>query len=276
MAPSSKMVLQTTGIGSVPFEDMDEAITHSLKYTVPFLPELISQEDFLARAHALLSKMRLPPELAPWLDALEKSDRHPAHVKVQLAGPATYRRHCEARGIALSANWLKDHVAASLVLSKVVAARSSAEVVFFWDEPSLGGKTPDTEWRTLKDAMEMAAQSGLPISLHACGKLPLPRVLALEPKYLSLDFGLLPAAHAAVSSDFVNFIKRGGRLVLGIAPEIEELEPQLTDFVREIAKYTQETWVSSACGLWGWDLSAARSLPEMLRSWCDLAERGLA
>jgi methionine synthase II (cobalamin-independent) len=276
MAPSSKMVLQTTGIGSVPFEDMDEAIAHSLKYTVPFLPELKSSENFLARAQALLAKMRLPPELVPWLDALEKSEKHPAHLKVQLAGPVTYRKHCEAEGIALSANWLKDHVAASLVLSKAVSARSAAEVVFFWDEPTLSNKTADADWRTLKDAMEIAVHSKLPISLHACGKLPLPKILALDPKYLSLDFGLLPSAHAAVSSDVVNFIKRGGRLVLGIAPDIEELEPQLTDFVREIAKYTQETWVSSACGLWGWDLSAARSLPEMLRSWCSLAERGLA
>lgn len=44
MAMKAKL-LPTTGIGSLPFESIEDAINYSLKFDIPFLPELTKLED---------------------------------------------------------------------------------------------------------------------------------------------------------------------------------------------------------------------------------------
>ena len=69
-----------TQIGSLPLEDVNEAVKYSLKHDIPFLPELPKKGD------AMMAYIKNPGKLS----CLEEFKKHKFDtVKIQCIGPAT-------------------------------------------------------------------------------------------------------------------------------------------------------------------------------------------
>jgi hypothetical protein len=87
--------LRTTGIGSVPMDDIAEAVRFSFEFDVPFLPETPSGGDMLRRGANVLKSL-WPPETDAFLTMAQQSKR--PVLKAQVAGPVTLGRFQSQKG----------------------------------------------------------------------------------------------------------------------------------------------------------------------------------
>jgi hypothetical protein len=117
-------MIKTTGIGSLPFENVSEAIKFSMQFDIPFLPELPN----LQKPESMLKLLfNISPHicLEPFLEAASDTE-----FKIQLPGPYTYSK-CLDMPLGLTINLFKTKF--NLLLEKI----QGKSFVFFIDEPSI-------------------------------------------------------------------------------------------------------------------------------------------
>ncbi len=141
-----------TQIGSLPYEDISEAVEYSLRHDIPFLPELPKLGD------AMLDYIQRPGRLS-CLRSFQERTAGLEMVKVQCVGPATLilSGYSEDQAIAR----VCEHVAA------VTAGLRVGRVILFLDEPALGQAGFDYQrlWSPLFESFDVTP------GVHVCGNM---------------------------------------------------------------------------------------------------------
>ena len=139
-----------TQIGSLPLQDVGEAVAYSLKHDIPFLPELPKCGD------AMLEYIKQPGKLS----CLEELKKHKFEtVKIQCIGPAT-----------LMLSGYKEDEAIQRICQHITAIMDgleAKETVLFLDEPALGqsGANFRELWQALFANFDVVAGA------HVCGNM---------------------------------------------------------------------------------------------------------
>jgi hypothetical protein len=141
-----------TQIGSLPYDDVDQAVEYSLRHDIPFLPELPKLGDAMleyAKQPGKLSCLRRFQERVAGLDT----------VKVQCIGPATLILSGYSEDEAISRAC--QHIAAILDGLQV------GQVILFLDEPALGQVGFDYQrlWSALFESFPVTP------GVHVCGNM---------------------------------------------------------------------------------------------------------
>lgn len=157
-----------TQIGSLPYEDVDRAVTYSLRHDVPFLPELPKLGD------AMLDYIERPGSLS-CLETFKKKVQGCEVVKIQCIGPATLILSGydpdEAVGRAC------EHVAA------VLDGLNTGETILFLDEPALGQAGFDYKqlWAPLFESFDVIP------GVHICGNMNWDELFDSDLEIISFD-----------------------------------------------------------------------------------------
>lgn len=219
----------TTGVGSLPFTDADEAAEHAVHaYDLPFCPQLPRLEgDMIAEwlggdprrcGWSPERDRELPRAWNALLGRLERE--RPAHglVKLQVTGPVTLacalereRRAPPSRrdtlGLAREvAAWL----AATAGTQVRALARRGLDALLVVDEPALapfGTAGAEATWEPLR---VVAPAWGL----HICCPVPWDMVRRAEPDLISFDLGL-GLGDARGPAVLREFAARGARVAWG-------------------------------------------------------------
>ena len=141
-----------TQIGSLPYEDVDEAVEYSLRHDIPFLPELPKLGD------AMLDYIKHPGQLS-CLPAFQERTAGLDVVKVQCVGPATLilSGHSEDEAISRACQ----HIAA------ILDGLRAGQVILYLDEPALGQVGFDYHklWSPLFESFDVTR------GVHVCGNM---------------------------------------------------------------------------------------------------------
>jgi len=144
---NSKIITQ---IGSLPYEDVGEAVEYSLKHDIPFLPELPKRGD------AMLDYIKQPGKLS----CLEEFKKHKFEtVKIQCVGPATLMLSGYKQDEAILR--ICEHITA------IMDGLEANDVILFLDEPALGqsGINFQELWEALLSGF------GVMAGVHTCGNM---------------------------------------------------------------------------------------------------------
>lgn len=155
-----------TQIGSLPFDDVDQAVAYSLRHDIPFLPELP------ARGDSMLDYIKRPGVLS----CLAAFKKHAFDtVKVQCVGPATLVMSGYGEDEAVERAYA--HVAA------VLDGLEADTVILFLDEPALGHAGFDYR------GMWAPIFSSFPVvpGVHTCGSMNWDELFASGVTYVSFD-----------------------------------------------------------------------------------------
>jgi hypothetical protein len=217
----------TTGVGSLPHDDVGEAVAHvAAAYDVPFCPQLPRLDgDMVAEwlgadpRRCGWSPARDRERPHAWSALLAELDRTPpAHgvVKLQVTGPATLacalergsggRREALALAFELAA-WLAANVAEQV---RALDERG-LDGLLVVDEPALhvfGTEGVERAWDPLR---AVAPAWGL----HLCGPVPWDVVERAEPGVLSFDLALAAPGEQATAT-LRRLLDRGGRIAWGV------------------------------------------------------------
>ncbi len=139
-----------TQIGSLPYDNVREAVKYSLKHDIPFLPELPKLGD------AMLDYIKNPGKLS-CLDEFKK--HHFDTVKIQCVGPATLIMSGYSEEEALEK--ICGHI------SVVVKDLKAQEIILFLDEPALGQVGFDFQalWTPVFETFKVTP------GVHCCGNM---------------------------------------------------------------------------------------------------------
>lgn len=155
-----------TQIGSLPYEDVGEAVKYSLKHDIPFLPELPRRGD------AMLDYIKQPGKLS----CLEEFKKHKFEtVKIQCVGPATLMLSGHKQDEAIQRAY--EHITA------IMDGLEAREVILFLDEPALGQS--GVNFRELWDAL-FASFDVVP-GVHTCGNMNWDEMFASNLEIISFD-----------------------------------------------------------------------------------------
>jgi hypothetical protein len=155
-----------TQIGSLPFQDVGEAVAYSLNHDIPFLPELPKKGD------AMLNYVKDPGRLS----CLEEFKKHSfATVKIQCVGPATL----------ILAGYPEDEAIQRPLehITAMMDGLKADEVILFLDEPALGQAGFD--YRKMWDAL-FASFTVVP-GVHTCGNMNWDEMFASSIEIISFD-----------------------------------------------------------------------------------------
>ncbi len=141
-----------TQIGSLPFEDVEEAVEYSLQHDIPFLPELPKRGD------AMLEYIKDPGRMS-CLETFKRKTKGREIVKVQCIGPATLILSGYSEDDAITR--VCEHVTA--LLDGVEAG----QIILFLDEPALGhaGFDFQSQWAPIFESFEVVS------GIHTCGNM---------------------------------------------------------------------------------------------------------
>lgn len=216
----------TTGVGSLPFTDVETAVDHVLTaYDIPFCPQLPRLEgDMITEwlgadpGRCGWSPARDRERPRAWDALLARLERAPAAhgvVKLQVTGPVTLAcallrsggTASRAEALALAhelAAWLAANAGAQV---RALAERGHAALLIV-DEPALhvfGTADVDPVWDPLRACAPVWG-------LHLCGPVPWDVVVAARPGVLSFDLSLAPADHDALRA----LLAAGTRIMWGV------------------------------------------------------------
>jgi len=214
----------TTGVGSLPFDDVDEAAAHSVAaYGLPFCPQLPRLEgDMIAEwlgadpARCGWSAERdreRPHAWEAWVRELEA--RPPPHwmAKLQVTGPVTLA--CALERVAGQRASRKEAIALARELAGWLAANASILVrrlrgiglatILVVDEPGLAAFGTEGIERVWDPLRVPASVWGL----HICCPVPWQTVERAEPDLLSFDLALDPVTDVAARA-LRRHAERGG------------------------------------------------------------------
>ena len=177
-----------TQIGSLPYEDVGEAVEYSLKHDIPFLPELPKRGD------AMLDYIKQPGKLS----CLEEFKKHKFEtVKIQCVGPTTLMLSGYKQDEAILR--ICEHIAA------IMDGLEANDVILFLDEPALGqsGVNFRELWEALLSGFDVVA------GVHTCGNMDWDILFASNIEIISFD---------ASKYDLTNYAKyrSGKRIAWGI------------------------------------------------------------
>ena len=139
-----------TQVGSLPLEDVKEAVAYSLKHDIPFLPELPKKGD------SMLEYIKNPGKLS----CLAEFKKHKFEtVKIQCVGPATLTQSGYSGDDAVARTY--EHVNA------VVNGLDARETILYLDEPALGhsGINYKDLWEALFSSFKVTR------GVHVCGNM---------------------------------------------------------------------------------------------------------
>ena len=164
-----------TQIGSLPYEDISEAVKYSLKHDIPFLPELPK------RGEAMLDYIKNPGKLS-CLDEFKNAIRGYETVKIQCVGPATLRLNRYSKEEAIGRAY--EHI------SGMLDGINAKEIVLFLDEPALGQVLFDykQDWNELFETL--AVEPGLDnlvLGVHTCGNIDWDQLFDSNIEIISFD-----------------------------------------------------------------------------------------
>ena len=161
--PDKKVITQ---IGSLPFNDIGEAVEYSLKHDIPFLPELTKRGD------AMLEYIKHPGKLS----CLAEFKKHKySRVKIQCVGPTTL----------ILGGYQEDEAIQRIYqhLSAVINGLEAKEIILFLDEPALGQVGFD--YRKIWDAL-FASFTVTP-GIHTCGNMNWDELFSSNIEIISFD-----------------------------------------------------------------------------------------
>jgi hypothetical protein len=215
----------STGVGSLPFTELEAARRVAFACDRPFLPELpgLDPDDglirrpfagLLAPGDLLEANLRAPLEtalVAPVV--LGPGAAIPGLLKVQLAGPCvlgSYVRDARGRPLGASPEGRALALARVEALARALLARSPGAIVFL-DEPGLASNVED-----LARAVERVRAAGAArVGVHDCGP-DFRRALAAKPDLLAFDFASFGESVGRGSDALAPFVRAGGALSWGV------------------------------------------------------------
>jgi hypothetical protein len=155
-----------TQIGSLPFEDIKEAVSYSLKHDIPFLPELPKRGD------AMLEYIKNPGRLS-CLEEFKKNTFKT--VKIQCVGPSTLIMSGYAEDEAIERMY--NHISA------IIDGLKAEKILLFLDEPALGQAGFDYKkaWEAL-----FASFTVVP-GVHVCGNMDWDELFDSNIEIISFD-----------------------------------------------------------------------------------------
>lgn len=139
-----------TQIGSLPYDNVEDAVAYSLKHDIPFLPELPRLGD------SMLQYIKTPGKLS----CLPEFKKHKFEtVKVQSVGPATLIMSGYGEDDAVARVY--EHVSA------VLEGLQAEETILFLDEPALGhcGFDFKSFWEAVFSSFDVTS------GVHTCGNM---------------------------------------------------------------------------------------------------------
>lgn len=155
-----------TQIGSLPLEDVGEAVKYSLKHDIPFLPELPKKGD------AMLNYIKDPGKLS----CLGEFKKHKFEtVKIQCVGPST---------LILSGYSEDDAVERPLAhITAIMDGLEAEKVILFLDEPALGqaGFDYGKMWNALFSSFDVVR------GVHTCGNMNWDNIFESNIDIISFD-----------------------------------------------------------------------------------------
>lgn len=157
-----------TQIGSLPYDDVNQAVEYSLRHDIPFLPELPKLGD------AMMDYIQRPGSLS-CLEAFKSGVAGLETVKVQCVGPAT-----------LILGGYDQDQAVSLACQHIDALLDGLKadnVILFLDEPALGHAGFDYRqlWSALFQSFDVTP------GVHVCGNMNWDDMFASEIEIISFD-----------------------------------------------------------------------------------------
>lgn len=214
----------TTGVGSLPFGNTDEAVTHVMDaYDVPFCPQLPLLEGDMVTEWLGADPCRCgwsperdrerPRTWEAFLDALD--DYPPQHgvVKLQVTGPWTL---AGALGDAALAGQIATWLAASAADQVQALRERGLYPLLMVDEPDLEAAAPDpAEAARTWDPLRAVAPAW---GLHVCCRVPWDLVEHARPDVLSFDLAGTGPLDLRATRALERTLRRGGRVAWGICP----------------------------------------------------------
>lgn len=160
-----------TQIGSLPYDDIGEAVEYSLKHDIPFLPELPKMGD------AILDYIKNPGQLS-CLDEFKKHEYGTA--KIQCVGPATLIMSGYSQDDALARAY--DHI------TGIMDGLKAQEIILFLDEPALGQAGFDYKdlWAALFNSFDVVP------GVHVCGSMDWDKLFDSDIEIISFDASQYP------------------------------------------------------------------------------------
>lgn len=157
-----------TQVGSLPYDDVEKAVAYSLRYDIPFLPELPKLGD------AMMEYIKNPGRLS-CLETFKKKTKGRETVKVQCVGPATLILAGYSEDEAISRTC--QHIEA------VLDGLSAGSVILFLDEPALGQAGFDFHrlWAPLFESFDVTP------GVHVCGNMNWDELFNSQVKIISFD-----------------------------------------------------------------------------------------
>ena len=157
-----------TQIGSLPYDDVDEAVEYSLRHDIPFLPELPKLGD------AMMEYIKNPGNLS-CLDTFKRKVEGRETVKVQCVGPATVILGGYDQDEAFSRVY--QHIDA------IMNGLNAGNVILFLDEPALGQVGFDYQqlWTPLFQSFDVTP------GVHVCGNMNWDDLFSSEVEIISFD-----------------------------------------------------------------------------------------
>ena len=157
-----------TQVGSLPYDDVEKAVAYSLRYDVPFLPELPKLGD------AMMEYIKNPGRLS-CLETFKKKTEGRDTVKVQCVGPATLILAGYSEDEAISRTC--QHIEA------VLDGLNAGNVILFLDEPALGQAGFDFHrlWAPLFESFNVTP------GVHVCGNMNWDELFNSRVEIISFD-----------------------------------------------------------------------------------------
>lgn len=157
-----------TQIGSLPYDDVGEAVEYSLRHDIPFLPELPKLGD------AMMEYIKRPGSMS-CLETFKRKVAGIEVVKIQCVGPATLILGGYDQDEAFSQVY--QHIDA------VMSGLDAGNVILFLDEPALGQVGFDYQqlWTPLFQSFDVTP------GVHVCGNMNWDDLFSSEVEIISFD-----------------------------------------------------------------------------------------
>lgn len=157
-----------TQIGSLPYDDVEQAVDYSLRHDIPFLPELPRLGD------AMLDYIKSPGKLS-CLETFKQKVEGFETVKIQCVGPATLLLSGYSEDEAITRTC--QHIDA------IVNGLNVGGIILFLDEPALGQVGFDYQrlWSPLLESFNTTS------GVHICGNMNWDELFSSDIDIISFD-----------------------------------------------------------------------------------------
>ncbi|MHC4323633.1 MAG: hypothetical protein ACYSUX_05105 [Planctomycetota bacterium] len=157
-----------TQIGSLPYEDVEQAVEYSLRHDIPFLPELPNLGD------AMMDYIERPGGMS-CLETFKRKVAGFDTVKIQCVGPATLILGGYDQDEAFSRVY--QHIEA------MINNLDAGNIILFLDEPALGQVGFDYQqmWAPLFQSFDVTP------GVHVCGNMNWDDLFSSEVEIISFD-----------------------------------------------------------------------------------------